>query len=140
MKKLHVTVYVALLALGAAACHSISTATAPQNPAVQKAEERDDIADHGADLLKEGREVFRYDTFGSQDFWGRQLRLHEAIAGEKHGGVGPGLTARQALGVGLKVDVAKLPQILYQATTGGSVNLDSVDTTLELLRANAVVG
>jgi hypothetical protein len=121
-------------------CRSLSTESAPQNPAVEQTEQRDDIADHGAELLKQGREVFRYDTFGSESFWGGQLRLHEPIAGEKHGGTGPGLSARQALAAGLKVDVAQLPKILYEAIRGGSVDLDATDTTLELLKANAVVG
>src|SRR6185436_17970421 len=39
-------------------------------------------------LLDEGRKIFRYDTFGSEDFWGGKLRLHEAIVGQKLGGVG----------------------------------------------------
>ena len=82
------------------------------------------------DLFDEGRRILRYDTFGSEDFWGGTLRLHEAIEGATHGGVGPGVTARQALRFGLKVDLGK----------GGSVDLDKVDTTVELLRANAVVG
>lgn len=40
-------------------------------------------------LLAEGRQIFRYDTFGSEAFWGGQLRLHEAIKGAQLGGVGP---------------------------------------------------
>ena len=55
------------------------------NPAVQaqQAPSRsfdDRIEDHGKDMMKEGRRIFRYDTFGSEDFWGGKLRLHEAIA------------------------------------------------------------
>ena len=42
--------------------------------------------------LEEGRETFRFDTFGSEDFWGGQLKLHQAIAGEANGGVGPGVS------------------------------------------------
>lgn len=99
-----------------------------------------DIEQHAKAMLDEGRKTFRHDTFGSEEFWGGQLRLHEAIAGEKHGGVGPGLSARQALQTGLKVDVGALPKILLEAIKGRSVDLDKVDTTLELLRANAVVG
>jgi hypothetical protein len=98
------------------------------------------IEDNAKDLLEEGKKIFRYDTFGNEDFWGGKLRFHEAVAGEKNGGVGPGLTARQALQAGLKVDLGALPSILVQAIKGRSVDLDSVDTTLELLRANAVVG
>jgi hypothetical protein len=115
------------------------------NPAV-KSERTDleswsgEIRDHSAKLFREGQEIFRHDTFASEDFWGGQLRLHEAIAGQAHGGVGAGVTARQALQLGLKVDVGRLPAILVEAIKGRSVNLDRVETTLELLRANAVVG
>ena len=115
------------------------------NPAVQaqRAPSRsfdDQIEDHAKDMVKEGRRIFRYDTFGSEDFWGGKIRLHEAIAGEKHGGVGAGVTARQALQLGLKADIGALPKILVEAIRGRSVDLDNVETTLELLRANAVVG
>jgi hypothetical protein len=115
------------------------------NPAVS-AEKRDpetfthEIAENSRRMLAEGREIFRHDTFGSEAFWGGQLRLHQAIAGSAHGGVGPGLSAHDALRVGLKVDVGKLPRILGEAIRGGHVSLEKVDTTLELLRADAVVG
>jgi hypothetical protein len=41
-------------------------------------------------------EIFRYDTFGSEAFWGDQLQLHRAILGEKLGGIGSGLTPKDA--------------------------------------------
>jgi hypothetical protein len=91
-------------------------------------------------LFTEGRDIFRNDTFGSEAFWGGKLQLHRAIAGERLGGVGAGLTAKQALQVGLKVDSAKLPSILVEAIKGGSISLEKPDTTVELLRADAVVG
>jgi len=50
------------------------------------------------------------------------------------------VTARQALQLGLKVDLGALPKILVEAIKGRSVGLDKVETTLELLRANSVVG
>src|SRR5262245_39595044 len=43
-------------------------------------------------MVKEGRETFRHDTFGDEAFWGDALKLHQAIAGEKLGGVGPGVS------------------------------------------------
>lgn len=98
------------------------------------------ILDNSRRLFAEGREIFRHDTFGSEAFWGGKLKLHRAVAGEKFGGVGPGLTAKQALQAGLKVDTAKLPRILVEAIKGGSVSLERTDTTIELLRADAVVG
>jgi hypothetical protein len=101
---------------------------------------KDDIKDNADAMFADGQKIFRHDTFGSEAFWGDQLRLHQAIAGEKLGGVGPGLTAKQALELGLKVDVAKLPNILIEAIKGGSVSLEKPETTVELLKADAVVG
>jgi hypothetical protein len=98
------------------------------------------IEDHAKTMLAEGRKIFRYDTFGSEEFWGGSLRLHEALVGEKLGGVGPGVTARQALQLGLKVDIAALPNILVEVLRTRAVDLDKVETTVELLRANSVVG
>lgn len=98
------------------------------------------IEDHARDMLTEGRKIFRYDTFGSEEFWGGSLRLHEALLGEKLGGVGPGVTPRQALQLGLKVDIGALPNIVVEALRTRAVDLDRVETTIELLRANSVVG
>jgi hypothetical protein len=98
------------------------------------------IDDHGKGMIAEGRRIFRYDTFGSEAFWGDRLQLHRAIASQRYGGAGPGLTPRQALQLGLKVDVGAVPKALVEVLKGGAVSLDNPDTTLELLRANAVVG
>ena len=90
--------------------------------------------------MDEGRTTFRHDTFGSEEFWGGALQLHRAIAGEKHGGVGAGLSPKQALAAGLKVDVAALPAALVDALKAGKVDLDDPGSTLALLKANGVVG
>ena len=75
----------------------------------------DAAINHNAEkLLERGREVFRYDTFGDQDFWGGALGLHQAIEGAQHGGVGPGVSPATALAVGLKVDQDALPASLVQ--------------------------
>jgi hypothetical protein len=91
-------------------------------------------------LFREGRRIFRFDTFGDEAFWGDQLRLHEAIAGEELGGVGPGVSPRTALAVGLKVDETALPRPLKNALRRGEVDLDDPATTLALLKLDAVVG
>lgn len=127
------------------ACTTTRPTGVETDPAVraQKAPAKsfdDRTADNAKDMLREGKRIFRYDTFGSEDFWGGKLRLHEALAGQRLGGVGAGVTARQALQLGLKVDIAALPQILVEVLKTGAVDLDKVETTLELLRANAVVG
>jgi len=91
-------------------------------------------------LIEEGRQVFRFDTFGSEAFFGDALGLHKAIAGEKNGGVGPGVSPKTALAVGLKVDADALPEQLKAQIKAGRVNLDDPATTLALLELNAVVG
>jgi len=92
------------------------------------------------DQIKIGRRAFRQDTFGSQAFWGGALRLHQAIAGDANGGVGPGLSPRAALALGLKVDADALPPEVVTAIRRGQVDLDDPATTLALLNLNAVVG
>jgi hypothetical protein len=91
-------------------------------------------------MLEQGRQTFRYDTFGSEAFWGGALQLHRAIAGEKNGGVGPGVSPKAALSVGLKVDVDALPAALKKQIAAGKVDLDDPATTIALLKLNAVVG
>jgi len=91
-------------------------------------------------MIDEGRQTFRYDTFGDEDFWGGTLRLHEAIEGAANGGVGPGVSPKTALAVGLKVDVDAVPADVATGIMNGSVSLDDPASTLALLKANAVVG
>jgi len=92
------------------------------------------------DMIDEGKEIFRHDTFGSEAFWGGTLQLHRAIAGDSLGGVGPGLTPSQALGAGLKVDVEALPEEVVTALQNGEIDLEDPAITLTLLQLNAVVG
>ncbi len=91
-------------------------------------------------MLDQGRHTFRYDTFGDEAFWGGALHLEQAIAGEKLGGVGPGVSPKTALSVGLKVDADALPPSLVEQIKAGKVNLDDPATTLALLKLNSVVG
>src|SRR5690242_17488410 len=46
------------------------------------------IAQNDQRLLNEGRQTFRYDTFGDEAFWSDTLKLHQVIAGQANGGVG----------------------------------------------------
>ena len=99
-----------------------------------------EIEQNAARMLREGRQTFRADTFGDEAFWGDQLKLHLAIEGARFGGVGPGLSPRAALGLGLKVDVDALPAGLVKQLRQGRVNLDDPAVTLALLRHDAVLG
>jgi hypothetical protein len=61
-------------------------------------------------LFEQGKEIFRFDTFGDEDYWGGMLQLHKAVEGAALGGVGPGVSPKTALtAAGLKVDVDALP-------------------------------
>ena len=91
-------------------------------------------------MTAEGRQTFRFDTFGDEAFWGGALKLHQAVAGSKLGGVGTGVSPRTALAVGLKVDVDALPESLRGDLAQGRVNLDDPANTLALLKLNAVLG
>jgi len=91
-------------------------------------------------MLDEGRNTFRFDTFGDEAFWGDTLRLHEAIAGSQLGGTGPGLTPTEAVALGLKVDVDALPAHVRVGLKHGTVDLDDPATTLALLKLDAVLG
>jgi len=97
-------------------------------------------ANQSADLIAEGQQIFRFDTFGDEDFWGGQLLLHQAIQGEQFGGVGPGVSPATALSVGLKVDVKALPDSLRRQIKRGNVDLNDPAVTLALLKLDAVIG
>lgn len=91
-------------------------------------------------MLLEGMQIFRFDTFGSEEFWAGKLKLHQAIQGEKFGGVGPGVSPKQALDLGLKVDMEAVPKNVADGIKAGRVDLNDPANTLLLLKANAVVG
>jgi len=75
----------------------------------------------------DGRQTFRFDTFGDEHLWTDTLRLHEVIA--------KSVDPTTALSVGLKVDSDALPPGLLK-----SADLKSPATTVALLKLEAVVG
>ena len=91
-------------------------------------------------LVAQGKEIFRYDAFGDEDFWSGLLHIDKAIEGAKNGGYGNGVSPRTALAVGLKVDVDALPPDIIAGIKSGTVNLNDPATTIALLKLNAVVG
>lgn len=83
-------------------------------------------------LIAQGQHIFRFDTFGDESHWTDTLRMHEVI----RSAVDP----ETALSVGLKVDSEALPASVIQGIKDGTVDLKSPDTTVTLLKLNAVVG
>ena len=103
-------------------------------------ENEDPIADNANKMLAEGKQTFRFETFGDEAYWTDALQLNKAITGEKNGGVGGGLSPKAALAAGLKVDMDVIPADVAAAIKAGKVNLDDPAVTLTLLQLNAVVG
>jgi len=91
-------------------------------------------------LVVDGKEIFRFDTFGDESFWTGLLHIDKAILGHDNGGYGPGVSPTTALGVGLKVDAEALPASLVADISAGHVDLEDPSTTVELLKLDAVVG
>jgi cytochrome c5 len=131
-------VKIVLVLLAVAAVVVLNRSSDAQNRGKTKTEDTTDA--NAQQMLKEGKETFRFDTFGDEAFWSDALQLHRAIAGANLGGVGPGVSPKTALAVGLKVDSEALPQSLVDQLKQGQVNLDDPATTLALLKLKAVVG
>jgi hypothetical protein len=91
-------------------------------------------------LISEGKEIFRFDTFGDEDFWSGLLHIDKAIAGAANGGFGPGVSPVDALNIGLKVDVDALTPEVVAGIQSGDIKLTEPSSTLALLKLNAVVG
>src|SRR5688572_24348827 len=83
-------------------------------------------------VIAQGKEIFRFDTFGDETKWTDALRMHEVI--------GQAVDPTTALSVGLKVDAEALPPAVVQGIQNGSISLTSPATTVALLKLNAVVG
>jgi mono/diheme cytochrome c family protein len=79
------------------------------------------------DLERQGQAVFRYDTFGDEQFWTDTAGLHQVVDKE--------IQPLEALSLGIKVDIDRLNllQFILHNPLGTS-------GTRELLRQNAVVG
>ena len=80
-----------------------------------------------ADLQAQGKEIFRFDTFGDEQLWTDKLGLHKVV--EKS------VDPTTALKIGLKVDAEVLPEGILK-----KVDLKDPATTVALLKMNAVVG
>lgn len=79
------------------------------------------------DLQRQGREIFRDDTFGNEKFWTDTARLHEVVQND--------IQPLEALSLGLKVDMDRLNLFKFLIH-----NPFGTSGTRELLRQNAVVG
>jgi len=83
-------------------------------------------------LVTQGKQIFRFDTFGDETLWTDTLRMPGVIASA--------VDPTTALSVGLKVDAEAVPPAVVQGIRNGSVDLKSPATTIALLKLNAVVG
>ena len=84
------------------------------------------------DRIAEGREIFRFDTFGDEQLWTDALKLHEVIEAS--------LDPLSALELGLKVDVDALPEEVVSGIATGEVDLTDPATTVAFIGLDAVLG
>lgn len=111
-----------------------------EQPGAGQSTPKDSTAQNAVQLVTQGRQIFRFDTFGDEQFWGDTLKLHQAVEGSKLGGVGPGVSPKTALAVGLKVDIDALPANVLEQLRHGKLNLDDPAVTVQLIKLNAVLG
>jgi mono/diheme cytochrome c family protein len=90
----------------------------------------DNNADDAA-LIAQGKQIFRYDTFGDESKWTDTLEMEQVVSA---------VDPTTALAVGLKVDSEALPQAVVDGITGGSISLTDPATTIALIKLDAVVG
>jgi len=84
------------------------------------------------ELATQGKDIFRFETYGDESFWTDTLRIHHVITSA--------VDPTTALSVGLKVDAEALPAEVVQGIQDGSISLTDPATTVALLKLNAVVG
>ena len=92
----------------------------------------DDAAAQQAALVEQGKQIFRFETFGDDAQWTDSLRVHEVISAV--------VDPVTALSVGLKVDADALLPAVVAGIQNGSIDLKRPATTVALLKLNAVVG
>jgi len=101
-------------------CETNSPAATDSNPSAS-------VADQSGEGSRNGRHIFRFDTYGDEQFWTDTLGLNKIVE--------QSVDPTTALSVGLKVDASVLPDGILQ-----KVDLTSPATTVALLKLNAVVG
>ena len=137
--KKHVLVILSLmLIIALTQCTKLNNETAKSEDEVAKS--KNEIDQTKPSLIAEGKNIFRYDSFGDEDFWSGLLHIDKAILGANNGGFGPGVSPATALAVGLKVDAEALPPDVVAAISSGAVDLNDPATTIALLKLNSVVG
>ena len=119
---------------------AVETGVAPKAAVVRALATDSTIVENAKTLLEKGRAIFRFETFGDEAWWTDTIQLHKAIAGERHGGIGAGVSPATALAVGLKVDIDAIPRNIQQHIRLGKVDLGDPALTLTLLELDAVVG
>ena len=119
---------------------AVETGVAPKAAVVKALATDSTIVENAKTLLEKGRAIFRFETFGDEAWWTDTIQLHKAIAGDRHGGIGAGVSPATALAVGLKVDIDAIPRNIQQHIRLGKVDLGDPALTLTLLELDAVVG
>jgi hypothetical protein len=88
------------------------------------------------DAVARGRDIFMYETFGNEDFFGDVLGLHTLLNG---------VSPAAAVGLGVQVDITRVPQPIVDVMIGNDfaakqAALQDPAITRALIKAGAVIG
>jgi mono/diheme cytochrome c family protein len=109
---------------GAMACDT-------NDPAATGLPDRLAAAAKNPSVVAEGRDIFRFDTFGNETFWTGTAALHTKINA---------LMPQDAIAAGLKIDADTLPAELREQLRRGEVDLTNPAITVALIGMDAVLG
>jgi hypothetical protein len=123
-----------------AICQCTKSGKTDDNVEGTSLDQQNKVNEQKKSVIEQGKQIFRFDAFGDEDFWSGLLHIDKAIEGSANGGFGTGVSPNAALAIGLKVDADALPPDVVAGIRSATVNLNDPATTLALLKLNAVVG
>jgi len=121
--------FAAILALSAVFVAGIAFSGAKEGE--KKSQFLGNAQDNAKQLIDQGRQIFRFDTYGDEAFWTGQLHMQQAVST---------LSPQTALALGLKVDAQALSPSVIEKIKHGQVDLSDPGVTLALIKQNAVLG
>ena len=131
MKTMRGVEKVHLMAVACLVISSVACTSDDEQPPTGLADSLTAAAAMNPSLISEGRDIFRFDTFGNEWFWTGTLALHTKINA---------LKPQDAIAAGLKIDADALDPVTRQQLAAGLVPLDNPAITVELIRQDAVLG
>lgn len=119
------------ISLGVSVAFLVAAISLPAMKQDRKSRFLGNAEQNAKEMIEQGRQTFRFDTYGDEAFWTGQLKIQQSVAA---------LPPTTALALGLKVDSDALQPSTLEAIKHGRVNLNDPAVTLQLIKQNAVLG